>query len=147
VDGGVGGLDVAADHAGVAVDGELLAAAADLDGGALEGLVSAGELVGGELALDHVVGEHGGQQPLGVAQGLVEGRLGEGGEGVVGGGEHGDALGAVQGVGQVGLGDRGDQGGQLGGVGGGGGHRVLGQRLQAAGGAGGQGRAGGPDWG
>jgi hypothetical protein len=35
VDGGVGGLDVAPDHAGVAVDGEVLAAADDLEGVAL----------------------------------------------------------------------------------------------------------------
>src|ERR1043165_2457508 len=69
VDGGVGGLEVAADHAGVVVDHEILAAPGDLDGAALEGLVAAGELVRGELALDHVVGEHGGQQPVGVAQG------------------------------------------------------------------------------
>src|SRR4029450_6857448 len=144
-DGGVGGLEVAADHAGVAVDREVLAAAADLDGVALEGLVAAGELVRGELAGDHVVGEHGGQQPLGGAQGLVGGGVGHRGEGVVGGREHGDALGAVQGAGQAGLLDRGDQGGQLGGVGGGGGHRVLGQGVQAAGAAGGHGRAGGPE--
>src|SRR5215216_5625741 len=72
VDGGVGGLDVAADHAGVAVDLEVLAAAADLERAALEGLVAAGELVRAELPLDHVVGEHGGQ-PVGVAKGLVEG--------------------------------------------------------------------------
>src|SRR5215218_10768453 len=70
VDGGVGGLDVAADHAGVAVDREVLAAAADLQGAALEGLVAAGELIWGELAGDHVVGEHGGQQSLGVGQGV-----------------------------------------------------------------------------
>src|SRR5215203_7205046 len=101
VDGGVGGLDVAADHAGVAVDGEVLAAAGDLEGVALEGLVAAGELVRGELAGDHVVGEHGGQQPLGVTKRLVEGGLGQGREGVVGGREHGDDLGAVQGVDQV----------------------------------------------
>src|SRR5215203_5406046 len=75
VDGGVGGLDVAADHAGVAVDREVLAAAADLQGAALEGLVAAGELIWGELAGDHVVGEHGGQQSLGVAKGLVQGGL------------------------------------------------------------------------
>src|SRR4029453_6866732 len=147
VDGGVGGLDVAADHAGVAVDREVLAAAGDLNGAALEGLVAAGELVWGKLAGDHVVGEDGGQQPLGVAQGLVEGGLGHCCEGVVGGREHGDALGRVQGAGQAGLGDGGDQGGQLGGVGGGGGHRVLGQGVQAAGAAGGDGRAGGPEWG
>src|SRR5919107_4063427 len=83
VDGGVGGLDVAADHAGVAVDLEVLAAAADLDGAALEGLVATGELVRGELGLDHMVGEHRGEQPIGVAQGLVEGGLGQRGEGVV----------------------------------------------------------------
>src|SRR5215212_8856335 len=83
VDGGVGGLDVAADHAGVAVDREVLAAAADLQGAALEGLVAAGELVRGELAWDHVVSEHGGQQPVGVVQGLVEGGLGHRCEGVV----------------------------------------------------------------
>src|SRR5688572_26877409 len=68
VNGGVGGLHVAADHVGVAVDLEVLAAAADLEGAALEGLVAAGELVRGELALDHVVGEHGGQQPLGITK-------------------------------------------------------------------------------
>src|SRR4029453_15568520 len=93
VDGGVGGLEVAADDTGVAVDREVLAATGDLEGAALEGLVAAGELVGGELAWDHVVGEHGGQQPLGVTEGLVEGGLGKGGEGVVGGREHGGALG------------------------------------------------------
>jgi hypothetical protein len=109
--------------------------------------VAAGELVGGELPWDHVVGEDGGQQPGGVAQGLVEGGLGQRCEGVVGGCEHGDALGAVQGAGQVGLLDRGDQGGQVGGVGGGGGHRVLGEGVEAAGAAGGKGRAGGPEWG
>jgi hypothetical protein len=108
VDGGVGGLDVAADHAGVAVDREVFAAAADLEGAALEGLVAAGELVRGELAGDHVVGEHGGQQSRRVAEGLVQGGLGHRCEGVVGGCEHGDALGAVQGVDQVGLLDRGD---------------------------------------
>ena len=85
VDGGVGGLDVAAHHAGVAIDLEVLAAAADLEGAALEGFVAAGELVRGELAGDHVVGEHGGQQPLGVTKGLVQGGLGQRGEGVVGG--------------------------------------------------------------
>src|SRR5918992_3108440 len=88
VDGGVGGLDVAADDAGVAVDPEVLATAADLDGAALEGLVAASELVRSELALDHVVGEHGRQQPLGVAKGLVQGGLGQGAERVVDGREH-----------------------------------------------------------
>jgi hypothetical protein len=45
-----------------------------------------------------------------VAEDLVQGGLGQGAEGVVGGREHGDALGAVD---SVGLLDRGNQRGQL----------------------------------
>jgi hypothetical protein len=94
--------------------------------------VAAGELVRASCPLDHVVGEDGGQQPAGVAEGLVEGGLGEGGEGVVGGREHGDAPGRFKGADQVALltaVTRVDSWG----VGGGGGHRVLRQRFQVAG--------------
>src|SRR3954451_23464793 len=57
VDGGVGGGDVAADHLGLAVDGEALTGALDLDDAAAEGLVLAREVGRRELAGHHVVGE------------------------------------------------------------------------------------------
>src|SRR6478609_11186780 len=72
VDRGVGGLHVAADDLGLA-DREVLARALDRDGRAGQRLVVAGEHLGGQATLDDVVGEHGGEQALGVAHRLVEG--------------------------------------------------------------------------
>ena len=71
-----------------------------------------GDLVGGDLARDDVVGEHLGEQALGVGHRGVHRRLGERGEGVVDRREDGQLGGAVEGVDETGLTDGGDEGRQ-----------------------------------
>ena len=56
VHGGVGGLDAAADHVGV-VDLQRVRLTGDLDGAALDGRLGTDDLLRGELAGHHVVGE------------------------------------------------------------------------------------------
>ncbi len=133
VDGGVGGLDVAADDLGRAVDREGLAAPGNGQIRAFEGLVGARERGWRQPARDDVVGEDGREQTLGVSQGLGQGGLVHRRERAVGRGEDRDVLGRVERVAETGRRDRGDQ--RLEGrvVGGGGRHRILGHAGEAAG--------------
>ena len=75
VDGRVGGLDVAADDGGLAVHREVLTAAGDLEVGALERRVGAGQLLRRQPARDHVVGQDRRQETRRIGQCRVQGRL------------------------------------------------------------------------
>ncbi len=112
-DGGVGGLHVAADHAGV-VDHHRVVFGADLQLAALEARDGAGvdEVVGAHLAFDHVHLEDRGEIAGRIGKQRVEGLFGDGLERRVRRGKHGEGFGRVQRVDQAGGVNRGDQGGQ-----------------------------------